>query len=74
MTNKEKYAKEILDIACAGNRIAINKHNNYLCACEGFDCNDCAFYYYDPNNDDYTNDCDAKITKWADSEYKEKRN
>lgn len=30
MKNKEKYAKEILDIACAGDNVAMRKSDNVV--------------------------------------------
>ncbi len=39
MTNREKYAKEILNIACAGKRIAVK--NGVPCDCSATDCGEC---------------------------------
>ena len=61
MLNKEKYAKEILDIACAGHGIA--KQNGHLQSCRCTVCSKCDF-----NTD---SDCSKEIQKWANSEYKE---
>lgn len=66
MTNREKYAKEILDIACVGSPIAMDKHENKLCRCCDIKCKEeCAFY-------DSKIDCSCIIAKWANSEYVEK--
>ena len=62
MLNKEKYAKEILDISCDGYGIA--KQNGHLQPCRYTACSKCDF------NTDL--DCSEEIQKWADSEYKER--
>lgn len=60
MTNREKYAKEILDIACGGTPIAVK--NGVLCACDGtIRCDECDLH------DDYN--CGANTIKWCNSEY-----
>ena len=65
MTNKEKYAKEILDIACAGDNVAMRKSDNVVVGCKNLKCSDCAF---NPNRKGYCNDM---VEKWANSEYVE---
>ena len=63
MLNKEKYAKEILDIACNGKSIGMR--NGVLCACNSIgDCIYCDFY----GNKTI---CGIAIKDWANSEYKE---
>ena len=43
MTNREKYAKELLDIACGGTPIAVK--NGVPCACDGtIRCDECDLY------------------------------
>lgn len=64
MLNREKYAKEILDIACTGDRVAMRKSDNAIVGCRKFECLDCAF---NTLGEDYN---DA-IKKWANSEYVE---
>ena len=61
MLNKEKYAKEILDIVCSGNDLG--KQNGRLCPCANIKCSDCDF--------NTTLCCPEGIQKWANSEYKE---
>ena len=62
MLNKEKYAKEILDIVCGGHGIA--KQNGHLQPCSHTVCSKCDFN---------TNlDCSEEMRKWANSEYKER--
>ena len=64
MLNKEKYAKEILDIACSGSSIGMR--NGVLCACNSIgDCIYCDFY----GNKTI---CGIAIKDWANSEYKER--
>ena len=60
MLNREKYAKEILDIACNGDKIAVR--NGKMTSCDNLLCKDCDFGY---------SDCNEKILKWANSEYVE---
>lgn len=61
MTNREKFAKEILDIACTGKRIAIDKRTMQVRSCERFPCGYCLFNGYAS--------CDTKLAEWAESEY-----
>lgn len=65
MTNKEKYAKEILDIACTGDTVAMSKSDNVIVGCRKLKCLDCAFSTHGKG---YCNDV---IEKWANSEYVE---
>ena len=60
MLNREKYAKEILDIACKGDKIAVR--NGKITSCGDLLCKDCDFGY---------SDCHGKTLKWANSEYVE---
>ncbi len=63
MKNKEKYAKEIIEIACSGDSIAVIKKSGHIVSCNGVECNLCLF-------DD--EDCRKKTREWAESEYIEK--
>ena len=65
MTNKEKYAKEILDIACTGDNVAMRKSDNVIVGCKKLKCSDCAFTTHGKC------DCNDMIEKWANSEYVE---
>lgn len=61
MKNKEKYAKEIIDIATRGSLIAIKKGEPYPCDkmhCEDCDLLKCNGYFYR-----------NAIQEWAESEY-----
>ena len=62
MLNKEKYAKEILDISCAGYSIA--KQNGHLQPCRYTACSKCDF--------NTALGCPEEMRKWANSEYKER--
>lgn len=62
MKNKEKYAKEILDIACNGDCIAFNKTTNKVVPCNRLSCSDCFF-------DEIG--CRKAVKKWCESEYVE---
>lgn len=64
MLNREKYAKEIVEIACDRERLAIS--NGKPVACEKMTCNDCDLY------DDMKGECHkCDIQKWANAEYVE---
>ena len=65
MTNKEKYGKEILDIACTGDNVAMRKSDNVIVGCKKLKCSDCAFTKHGKG------DCNDMIEKWANSEYVE---
>lgn len=64
MTNKEKYGKEILDIACTGDHVAMRNSDNVIVGCRKLVCFDCAF-------NTRGKCCDYAIKKWANSEYVE---
>ena len=60
MKNKEKYAKEILEIACSS--LAFDKTTNKVVPCSDLSCSDCLFgHHY----------CDKAVKEWCESEYVE---
>lgn len=61
MKNREKFAKEILDVVCKGNRFAVTKSGK-IDNCGEIECNKCLF---DDN-------CDVGLEQWSESEYIEK--
>lgn len=63
--NKEKYSKEIVDIACNGNIIAVVRSTGELRPCCEISCGECLF-------NTGTSPCREEIRKWAESEYIEK--
>lgn len=63
MKNREKFSKEILDIACKGNRCGVTKSGE-LVDCTKINCNECLF-------DGYIN-CNNSLEEWSESEYIEK--
>lgn len=63
MKNKERYAKEIVDVACRGDKIAVTKEGERVVRCSNIDCSECLFERIN---------CVDKIRKWAESEYIEK--
>ena len=65
MKNKEKYAKEIIEIAINGKHIAFDKQSKRLVACSFIRCEDCLFHG--------VSSCTLNFLKWANSEYKEKK-
>lgn len=64
MTNREKFAEQILDIACGGSKIAVNKATLEPTSCYKLACGDCLFGFSDAN-------CTDAREKWANSEYVE---
>lgn len=65
MTNREKFAEQILDIACNGDSVAVNKVTLEPIRCRGIACKECLF---NSNGDEF---CIDKRKKWANSEYVE---
>lgn len=61
MLNREKYAKEILNIACEGHSIAMI--DGKLRQCSGASCSKCDF--------NSNINCRKNINEWANSEYVE---
>lgn len=73
MKNREKFAKEILDIACNGATIAVTKDNKVVC-CRDINCKQCLFHK-GHKGDGYVDVgyCDDKDRiQWAESEYVDK--
>ena len=64
MTNREKYAEQILDIALASGSVAVDKKGN-ICRCAN--CNNCIFAK--TKIDDCS--CKKKIKEWSEQEYVE---
>ena len=65
MKNKEKYSKKIVELACDGNDIAVDKRTGKVDSCLFcIPCRNCLF------ND--SKDCDKGRREWAESEYVEK--
>lgn len=64
MTNREKYAEKILEIACSGHCIAIDKETMKLTNCGSI--NSCSRCYFDTASYD---SCSLKCQKWCESEY-----
>lgn len=65
MTNREKFAEQILDIACSNAVIAVDKATLEPIACGKLRCKDCLFNASDAMS------CGDKRIKWANSEYAE---
>lgn len=65
MTNKEKYAEQILDIACGGYYIALDKKTMKPVSCNDIQCEDCYFEV------DIDKKCGDACKEWCESEYKE---
>lgn len=63
MKNREKFAKEILDIACGGGAFAVTKSSK-ITSCNQISCEKCIF------RSEKT--CRIKRYEWSQSEYVEK--
>lgn len=66
MKNKEKFSKEIFDIACKGDSIAVTIANNEIVPCESIECGKCIFKVKEYE------ECSNKIKKWCELEYIER--
>jgi hypothetical protein len=64
MKNKERFAKEIVEIACKGHDFRVDKNTNEVADCCDTPCTACLFLEMD--------DCDKARREWAESEYIEK--
>lgn len=63
MKNKEKFAKEILEIACSGDVLAVSKVTGKPISCKNTRCEDC-------NRCNDFSICEEKrLREWAESEY-----
>lgn len=62
MTNREKYAKQILGIACTGNVIAVDKETLKPVNCDSIGCFRCALN---------KRLCRKAFKEWCDDEYVE---
>lgn len=71
MKNREKFAKEILDIACKGDIIEVTKDNKVVC-CNDIGCNLCRFAYCNIGDKKCSTSCYDRLHEWAESEYIEK--
>lgn len=67
--NKEKYAKEIVEIACEGNEVAVSKETGKPVRCVDMRCSLCAINL----NDDKYKTCTDYRKEWAESEYIKKQ-
>ena len=64
MKNKEKFEKEIMEIACNGDHFGMDKRTSDINSCDYITCHNCVF------NDGMN--CDKTKREWAESEYIEK--
>lgn len=64
MTNREKYAEELLDLACIREDIAFDKRTMKVIGCNSLDCDDCLFGVIGKS-------CSEELAEWAKSEYVE---
>lgn len=66
MTNREKYAEQILDIAVTGHSIAVDKKGK-LHKCNELECRDCIFSRVECSEPS----CEEKTKEWSEQEYVE---
>lgn len=64
MTNREKFAEQILDIACNSEKIAVDKKTMKPVSCNDIRCKDCYL-------EGRVGGCDDACKEWCESEYKE---
>ena len=64
MKNKDKFAKEIVEIACGGDTIAVIKGGERVVRCSGTACSECLFIRCN---------CANEMKEWAEQEYIEKQ-
>lgn len=64
MKNKEKNAKEIIDVACSGYCFGMTRSTNKILPCNCITCRHCVF--------GGNLDCSETKREWAESEYIEK--
>lgn len=69
MKNKEKFAKEILDIACKGKIITVTKDNKVVC-CSNTPCELCMFDGCGKHIG-RSQACADRFHEWSESEYVE---
>ena len=62
MKNKEKYAKEIVEIVCEGCALAVSKETGKPVRCADIECDECTLSCQNM----------ASLKEWAESEYTEK--
>ena len=65
MTNREKYAEQILDIAVIGHSIAVDEKGN-LYKCSELKCDDCIF-----GDLGDCRSCYERVKEWSEQEYVE---
>ena len=70
MKNREKFAKEILDIVCSGRSIAVTKENK-IARCNNISCESCMFDSCGKHIG-RSQACSDQLREWAESEYVEK--
>lgn len=61
MKNKEKYAKEIIEVACCGYCFGMDKNTSEIISCDCIYCHNCVF--------DGDMNCNETKRRWAESEY-----
>lgn len=66
MTNREKYAEQILDIAVTSSCIAVDKKGK-LHKCNELECRDCIF----SRNKNSERSCAENTKEWSEQEYVE---
>lgn len=69
MKNREKFAKEIVDIACSGRSMAVTKDNEVVC-CDNINCESCMFDMVEHIGRSQV--CLDQLREWSESEYAEK--
>lgn len=68
MTNREKYAEQILDIACSGDIVGIDKRGMTPIGCRNLNCSSCYFYNFKTKSYDC---CGDMRKEWWNEKYTE---
>lgn len=64
MLNKEVYKDKIMEIACNGESLALDRNTNELTSCSSLSCSDCVF------STRYGGEaCSDRVKAWANSQY-----
>lgn len=66
MTNKEFFKERLLDIACNGDTIGVNKKTGVPMSCNYPNCSGCLF-----NNDSTCTPCSTLLSNWCKGEHRD---
>lgn len=67
MKNKEKFAKEIVEVAIKNDMVSVDKQTGKISHCFDADCEKCLFFRGEPR----TLTCKGMFSSWANAECEE---